>query len=352
MFNKLFSRFGRSHDMGIDLGTTNTLVYIRDKGIVINEASVVAINNRTNQILAIGEDARKMLGKTPPHILATRPLNKGVISDFEATEKMIKYFIDKVHQINLSSFRRPKVVVAIPLEVTEVEKKAFEDAVLQAGARSVYLIEAPLAAAIGAKLPIEQPTGRMIVDLGGGTTKIAVISLSSIVIKKSIQIAGEELNKNIVQYAQEQLNTFLGEETAERIKIKIGSATPQKEESNLKVRGRDLSTGLPKEIIVNDSQVREAIIRSLKMIIENIKYVLELTPPELVSDIYEEGVYISGGGALLKNLDKLISREIQIKTNIIEDPLTAVVRGTGFVLENLDDLKEVLSPSALEESEK
>ncbi|MDD4606815.1 MAG: rod shape-determining protein [Patescibacteria group bacterium] len=350
MFKKLLGHFIRAHDMGIDMGTVNTLVYVRDKGIVINEPSVVAINTKSDQILAIGDEAKKMLGKTPEHILATRPLERGVISDFEATEKMIHYFIDKVHQTKNLFLPHPRIVTGLPLDVTEVEKKAVEDAILQAGAQRVYLVEEPLAAAVGAHLPIEQPTGYMIVDLGGGTTKIAVISLGSIVSQKSIDVAGQELNKDIVQYAQDELNILLGEETAERLKIKIGSAVVEKELKELKVRGRDLNTGLPREIVLNEGQVLEAINRSLRIIVDNIKYVLEVTPPELVSDIYERGLFLSGGGALLRNIDQYISQQINIQVNLIDDPLTAVVRGTGAILENLETLKEVLIPSAKEEA--
>lgn len=349
MFKNILGHFIRAHDMGIDMGTVNTLVYVRDKGIVINEPSVVAINTKTDQILAIGDEAKKMLGKTPEHILATRPLERGVISDFEATEKMIHYFIDKVHQTKNLFLPHPKIVSGIPLGITEVEKKAVEDAILQAGAQRVYLVEEPLVAAVGARLPIEQPTGYMVVDLGGGTTKIAVMSLGGIVSQKTISIAGQELNKDIVRYAQNELNVLIGEETAERLKIKIGSALPDQENKKLKIRGRDLNTGLPSEIEFSEIQVLEAINKSLNLIVENIKYVLEVTPPELVSDIYERGLFLSGGGALLKNIDKYISQKINIQVNLIDDPLTAVVRGTGMVLENLETMKEILIPSAKEE---
>lgn len=347
MFKKLFNRFSR--DMGIDLGTVNTLVYIRDKGIIINEASVVAINLRSDQILAVGEEAKKMLGKTPSHILAVNPLNEGVISDFEITERMLRYFIDKVHKENFSITPRPRVVIGIPLEITEVEKKAVEDAAFQAGAKEVFLITEPMAAAIGARLPIHEPVGNLLVDIGGGLAEIAVISLGGIVNWKALPIAGRVLNKNIIDYCRENFNLLLGKTTAEEIKIKIGSAYTLPKPLDLKIRGRDLISGLPKEITISDAEVREALKKSVKAIIEAIKDTIESTPPELVADIYERGIMLSGGGALLKGLDKLIHKEIKIPVHIIDDPLTAVVRGTGIILEDLENLKNLLSPSTQEE---
>ena len=347
MLKGLFGKF--SKDMGIDLGTANTLVYVKDKGIVINEPSVVAINTRNEQILAIGEEAQKMVGKTPSHIIATQPLVDGVISDFEVTEKLLKHFIDKVHRESFSILPRPRIVIGIPLGVTEVERKAVEDATLHAGAREVFLIEEPMAAAIGTRLPIQDASGNMIVDIGGGTTEIAVISLGGVVTWKSLRTAGNELDQDIIQYARENFNLLLGERTAEDIKIKIGTAYELGEPVETKMRGRDLITGLPKEVLINSVHIQEAIMKSLKMIIENIKTTIELTPPELVADIYEKGIIITGGGALLKNLDKLVSKETQIPVHVADDPLTAVARGTGIVLEDLENLKELLVASTEEE---
>lgn len=346
MIKGILGKFSR--DMGIDLGTVNTLVYVRDKGIVINEPSVVAINLRNDQILAVGEEARKMVGKTPSHIVAVRPLVDGVISDFEVTEKMLKYFIDKVHRESFALVPRPRVVIGIPLGVTEVERKAVEDATLHAGAREVFLIEEPMAAAIGARLPIQDASGNIVVDIGGGTAEIAVISLGGVVTWKSLRIAGDELDKNIIQYARDHFNLLLGERTAEDIKIKVGSAIEENEPRETKMRGRDLISGLPKEVAINSQQIKEATSRSLRLIIENIKATIENTPPELVADIYEKGIMLTGGGSLLRGLDKLIARETQIPVHVADDPLTAVVRGTGIVLEELDNLKNVLVPSTEE----
>lgn len=343
MFNKLFGKF--SKDLGIDLGTANTLVHVKDRGIIINEPSVVAVNIRTGQILAVGEEAKKMVGKTPAHIVATRPLVNGVISDFEVTEKMLKYFIDRVHKESFTLIPRPRVIIGIPLDITEVEKKAVEDAALSAGAREVYLIEEPMAAAIGARLPVQDSSGNMVVDIGGGTTEIAVISLGGVVTYKSLKIAGDTLNQNIVQYARDEFNLLLGEKIAEDIKMKIGSASELKDKLETKMRGRDIISGLPREIIISDAHVREAIMRSVKLIVENIKATLENTPPELVADIYERGMILTGGGALLKNLDKAIMKATQIPVRVAADPLTCVARGTGVVLDDLNQLKDVLVPS-------
>lgn len=331
--------------MGIDLGTANTLVYVKDKGIVINEPSVVAVNSRTNQIIAIGRDAQEMLGKTPTHISITRPLAKGIISDFEITEKMLRYFIEKVHENSFTIVPRPRVVIAIPLEITEVEKKAVEDAVFLAGAREVTLVEEPLAAAIGARLPVEESVGSMIVNVGAGTTQISVISLSGVVTWRSIPVAGDELTKNIIQFAREKFNLFLGERIAELIKMRIGSAEELEVPLEMEMRGRDLLSGLPTEVIVTDEQIRGALARSIKIITENIKATLEVTPPELTADIFERGMVLTGGGALLKGLDKLISRLTEVPVRIADDPLTCVVRGTGILLENSNLLKEVAVPS-------
>jgi rod shape-determining protein MreB len=344
MFAKFLGRF--SHDLGIDLGTKNTLVYVTDKGIVINEPSVVAINKRTNEILEVGEAANRMVGKTPGHIETIKPLVDGVISDFEVTEKMLKYFITKVHQENFVLIPRPRVVIGIPLDLTEVERKAVEDAARSAGARKVYLIEEAMAAAIGAHLPVTEATATMVVDIGGGTTEIAVISLGGVVTWKSLRLAGNEFDNNIIEYIREEFNILIGEQIAESIKVQIGSAMPLNEPKEMEVRGRDLITGLPKAIMVNDIQIREAISRTITKIVENIKTILETTPPELVSDIYERGIFLSGGGALLRGLDKAISLAAKIPVKIAEDPLTCVVRGTGYLLGNKELLEKVVLPSA------
>ncbi|MBD3300690.1 MAG: MreB/Mrl family cell shape determining protein [Candidatus Moranbacteria bacterium] len=340
MLEKFFQKF--SHDIGIDLGTANTLVYVRGKGIIINEPSVVALNTRNGQILAIGGEAKKMVGKTPSHIVANRPLADGVISDFEVTEQMLKYFINKVHQSNFMLVPRPRVVVGIPSGVTEVEKRAVQEAAKNAGAREVYLIEEPMAAAIGARSPIQEATGNMIVDIGGGTTEIAVISLGGIVVSRSLRIAGDELNEDIIDYARETLGLMLGEKTAEDVKIAIGSVYPLDDPLGMTIRGRDLVTGLPKEVDVTDEHIREALARSIRTLLINIKGAVEETPPELVSEIMQRGIILAGGGGLLRGLDKLIEEHVEIKVKIIEDPLTAVARGTGIVLEDLDNLREVL----------
>jgi len=343
MLDKFFGKF--SKDLGIDLGTSSTLVYVEDKGIVINEPSVVAVNTRTDQILAVGKAAKDMIGKTPAHILVSKPLVKGIISDFEVTEKMLKYFIDKVHQDGFTIVPRPRVVIGVPMEITEVERKAVEDAALSAGAREVHLVESPMAAAIGARLPIEDSIGTMIVDIGGGTTEIAVISLGGVVTWKSLPMAGEEMNKHIVQYARESFNLLLGEHVAENIKIKIGSAMDLGTPLEMEMRGRDLISGLPKEIIVTDTQIREALSRSVGLITEQIKATLELTPPELVADIYERGIILTGGGALLHGFDKVIAKAAEIPVRVADDPLTCVVRGTGIIVENLPLLQTVALPN-------
>ena len=337
-----------SLDIGIDLRTANTLVYVKDRGILINEPSVVAVNTRTDQILAVGREAQQMIGKTPAHIVTTRPLVDGIISDYEVTEKMLKYFIDKVHREARVLLPRPRVVIAIPTEVTEVERKAVEDVLRSAGARSVSLIEEPMAAAIGTRLAVQEPTANMIVDIGGGTTEIAVISLGGIVTAKSLRLAGDELNRNIVQYAREQFNLLIGDRVAEAIKMQIGSASPLRESIETSMRGRDLITGLPKEVIISDGQVRHAITRSIKTTIENIKAILEITPAELVADIYERGIVLTGGGALLKNIDQAISEATQIPVRIADDPLTCVVRGTGILLDNDELLRDVMVPATID----
>ncbi len=346
MFNKLLGKF--SKDLGIDLGTKNTLVYTEEKGIVINEPSVVAVNTRTDEILAVGNEAKRMVGKTPGHIQAIKPLVDGVISDFEVTEKMLKYFIDKAHQESFTLMPRPRVVIGIPLDVTEVEKKAVEDAAKSAGAREVFLIEESMAAAIGARLPVAEPTATMIVDIGGGTTEISVISLGGVVAWKTLRTAGNTMDQNITQYVREEFNILIGEQVAEKTKIMIGSATELKESMDMEVRGRDLIHGLPRAVTINDAKVREAIGRTLSQIVENIKSTLEVTPPELVSDIYEHGIVLAGGGALLRGLDKEIAEATKIPVRVADDPLTCVVRGAGILLSDKELLDKVLTPGAEE----
>lgn len=344
MFKKLFGSF--SQEIGIDLGTASTLVYSRDKGIVINEPSVVAINNRTGQVLAVGNAARDMMGKTPGYLTTSRPLAKGIISDFEVAEKMLRYFIDRVHRGGFALAARPRVVIGTPLEITEVERKAVEDAVMSAGAREVFLVENTMAAAIGARLPVNESVGTMLVDVGGGTTDIAVISMSGIVTWKSLPVAGDEMNRSIVQYAREHFNLVVGDRVAEQIKIRIGSAMPLEEPSQMEMRGRDMMTGLPRETMVTDAQIREALSRSIRLIIENIKATLEVTPPELVADIYERGIVLTGGGAMLKGLAAAISEAAHIPVRIADDPLTCVVRGAGLLLDDKPLLTTIVLPSA------
>jgi rod shape-determining protein MreB len=346
IFDELLGYFSR--DIGIDLGTANTLVYVKGRGIVINEPSVVAINKRTNQILAIGNDAKKMVGRTPAHIVATRPLVDGVVSDFEVTEQMLKYFIDKVHKEGFTIFPRPRVVVGIPSGVTEVEKRAVEDAAQSAGARSVYLIEEPMAAAIGARMPVQEATGCLVVDIGGGTSEVAVLSLGGVVMSRSVRTAGDEFNADIQQFARDEFNLHLGERTAEEIKIAIGSAWPLDKRREAEMRGRDLVTGLPKAVRVNDEQIRYAMHKSIESVVDAIRTSIEETPPELVADILDRGIVLAGGGALLRGLDKLIAEQTKIPVYIADEPLTCVVRGTGLVLEDLEVLKDVLVESQYE----
>jgi rod shape-determining protein MreB len=341
MFDKIFSYF--SHNIGIDLGTANSLVYVQGKGIVINEPSVVAVNQKTGQILAIGEEAKRMVGRTPAYIVATRPLVDGVVSDFEVTEQMLKYFIDKVHKRRFIIGPRPRVIVGVPYGVTEVEKKAVRDAAKNAGAREVFLIEEPMAAAIGARLAVQEAGGNFIVDIGGGTTEVAVISLGGIVLAKSLRIAGDKLNEDIIRFAQEEYKLLIGERAAESAKIGIGSAYPLKERKEMPLRGRNLVTGLPEEILVTDEGIRRAMQKSVRQIVSAIKTTVEETPPELLADIMAKGIYLAGGGSLLRGLDILIQEEVKIPVKIIEDPMTAMVRGAGMVLENIDKLSETLT---------
>ncbi len=340
MLNKIFGYF--SKDVGIDLGTANTLVYVRGRGIVINEPSVVAINQKTGQVLAIGTEAKKMVGRTPGHITAVRPLIDGVISDFEVTEQMLKYFIDKVHKESFSLIPRPRVVIGIPSQITEVEKRAVHEAAKNAGAREVYLVEEPMAAAIGSRMPINEAVGNLIVDIGGGTTDIAIISLGGVVVARNLKIAGDKLNQDIIRYARDEYKLLIGEKAAEEIKIAVGSAYPQEENLHSAMRGRDLVSGLPKEIIVSDEEIRKALAHSVDALVSAVKLTVESAPPELVADLLKNGIILTGGGSLLRGLDKRIEDETKIPVRIAEDSLASVVIGTGIILENVDELSDVL----------
>lgn len=329
-----------SKDIGIDLGTANILVTVKGKGIVLNEPSVVAIDRETGGILATGNEAKEMLGRTPERIKAVRPMKDGVIADFTATELLLKNLLKKVNEKYNSG--RPRVVVGVPSGITEVEERAVEEAVIQAGAKEVYLMEEPMAAAIGANLKVEEPSGNIVVDIGGGTTEVAVISLGGIVVSNSLRVAGDELDDDIVNYIKREYNLAIGETTAEQIKKQIGCAIPLMTVEEMEVKGRDLNTGLPKNITVNSTQIEEAIKYSIYEIIEIVKNTLEKTPPELASDIAEKGIVLAGGGALIKNLDKLLSEKTGMPVYVAENPLDAVVRGTGKTLQDLEKLKKVL----------
>ncbi len=333
-------------DIGIDLGTANTLVHVKGKGIVVREPSVVAVNIKNNEVLAVGEPAKEMIGRTPGNIVAIRPMKDGVIADFDITQSMIKYFIKKA--MSNGVFSKPRVVICVPSGVTEVEKRAVEDATLQAGAKEAYLIEEPMAAAIGAELPVEEPSGSMVVDIGGGTSEVAVISLGGIVTSKSLRVAGDELDEAIVHYIKKEYSLMIGERTAEEIKVTIGGAYPKAKEERMQIRGRDLITGLPKNVEITSSEVNEALKEPVNAIIDSIKYTLEKTPPELASDIMDRGIMLTGGGALLDGLDKLIKQETGMPVSIAERPLDCVVLGTGKVLDEIETLKKVLlSPKRL-----
>ena len=335
---KLFSL--KSKDIGIDLGTANTLVTLKGKGVVLKEPSVVAIDRRTGNILATGYEAKEMLGRTPETIKAVRPLKDGVIADFTATQLMLKNIVTKVCQRYNAG--KPRVVVGVPSGITEVEERAVEESVLRAGAREVYLIEEPMAAAIGANLDVAEPTGNIIVDIGGGTTEVAVISLGGVVVSHSLRIAGDELDEDIVDYIKKEMGLAIGETTAEEIKMEIGCALPLMTERTMEIRGRDLSNGLPRNIEITSSQIQEAMQNSINEIVEIVKTTLEKTPPELASDIVEKGIVLAGGGALIKNLDKLLSQKTGMPVYIAENPLECVVKGTGKTLEDLERLKSVL----------
>lgn len=344
IFSKVFSRFTRA--IGIDLGTANTLVHVRGRGVLLREPSVIAIETETRKVLAVGEEAKRMLGRTPGNVIAIRPLKDGVIADFDHTEQMLRGFIRKVHRRN--SFIHPEVVVGIPSGVTEVERRAVIDAAKKAGAQDAYLIEEPMAAAIGSGLPVSEPTGSMIVDIGGGTTEVAVISLGGIVTAKSVRIAGDEIDEAIVAYIRKVYNLLIGDRTAEEVKLQIGSAYALDEELKMEVRGRDLLTGLPRSATVASTEIREAIHDPVFAIVESVKLTLELTPPELSSDIMDRGIVLAGGGALLRGIDKLLAVETQMPVHIAPDPLSAVVIGTGKALEESESnpaLKKVLANS-------
>jgi rod shape-determining protein MreB len=337
VFDWLFGMF--SNDLAIDLGTANTLIYVKGKGIILSEPSVVAIKKGTNQVLKVGKEAKEMLGRTPGSIVAIRPLKDGVIADFDVTEQMIRAFILKSH--NRKALVRPRVIVGVPSGITQVEKRAIRDSADQAGAREVYLIEEPMAAAIGAGLPVQEPSGSMIVDIGGGTTEVAVISLSGIVYSQSVRIAGDEMDEGITQYLKRKYNLLVGERTSENVKIQIGSAYPFDEPRKMEIKGRDLVDGIPKTLTINDSDVREALHDPVYAIVDAVKTALERTPPELSADIAEKGIVLAGGGALLHGLDTLISLETHLKVRVADDPLSCVVLGTGKVLDELDLLKTV-----------
>lgn len=335
MFNYVFSLF--SNDMGIDLGTANTLVYVKGQGIVLREPSVVAIERDSKRALAFGLEAKRMLGKTPANILSVRPLRNGVIADFEVTQEMIKYFIRKVH--NRRSLLHPRVVIGIPSGITEVEKRAVRESAEQAGAREVYLIEEPMAAAIGAEMPISEPSGNLIVDIGGGTTEVAVISLGGMVVSKSLDVAGDEMDEAIVQYFRRKYNLLVGETTAEDVKIRIGSVFPLPEEQSMEVKGRDQVTGLPKTITITSEEIRQALSEPVKLIIEVVKQTLEETPAELSADLVDRGIVLAGGGCLLRGFPELLSQETELPVTRSADPLSCVVMGCGRYLEELDNLK-------------
>ena len=339
MLSKLFSKFSR--DFAIDLGTANTLIYVKGKGIILKEPSVVAVKDegRTKKVLAVGNEAKRMIGKTPSAIKAIRPLREGVIADFEVAEAMIRYFIQKVY--NKGFFIKPRVIISVPSGTTQVERRAVKESAESAGAREVYLIEEPMAAAIGAGLPITEPVACMIVDIGGGTTEVAVISLGGIVISHSIKVAGDKLDEAIFQYIKRKYNLLIGEATAEQIKIKIGNVEPEDPNESLEIKGRDLVTGIPKTISITAKEVSEAIREPVELIIQAIKEVLEKTPPELAADIVDRGITLSGGGALLRNLDTLIHKETGLEVKIAKDTITCVALGAGKALEEIDKLKEI-----------
>jgi rod shape-determining protein MreB len=336
MFEKFLGIF--SSDIGIDLGTANTLVYVRDRGIVLREPSVVAIQAGSRRVLAVGEEAKRMLGRTPGNIIAVRPMKAGVIADFEITEAMLRYFIQKVH--NKRRWVRPRVIIAVPSGITEVEKRAVVDSAKHAGAREVHLIEEPMAAAIGVGLPVQEPAGNMIVDIGGGTTEVALISLAGIVFSRSVRVGGDEMDEAIIQYMKRVYNLLVGERTAEEIKITIGSAYPLEEEKSMEVKGRDLVNGLPKTLTVTSEEIREALQEPVSTIVDSVRVTLERCPPELAADLVDRGVVMAGGGSLLRGLDKLIAEQTGLPVHVADDPLSAVAEGTGVVLHELNFIRK------------
>jgi rod shape-determining protein MreB and related proteins len=343
MFKKLKQKFLRfaSNDIGIDLGTANTLVYVSGKGVVINEPSVVAVNQKTGRVVAVGSQAKSMIGRTPGHITAVRPLVDGVISDFEITEEMLSYLIKKAEGIS-KKMLGPKVVIGVPYGITNVERRAVRDAAKNAGARLVHIVEEPMSAAIGIRLPVREATGSMIIDIGGGTTDIAVISLGGIVRAKNLKIAGDKLNNDIVAYIRNEFKILIGEKTAEEVKVAISSVLPCNPALETTIRGRDLVTGLPREVIITDSDIREAIGSSIDTLLDSVKEVLETTPPEILADIMRNGIYLAGGGALIKGLPQVLSEYVGIQVFVAEDPLTAVARGAGIILEELEEFEDML----------
>lgn len=339
MFNRLLSLF--ASDFGVDLGTANSLVYVKDRGIILREPSVVAIQTGTKRVLAVGEEAKRMLGRTPGNITAIRPMKDGVIADFEITEAMLRYFIRKVQ--NRHVMMKPRIIIAVPSGITEVEKRAVKDSAIHAGAREVYLIEEPMAAAIGCGLPVQEPSGNMIVDIGGGTTEVALISLAGVVFMRSVRVGGDEMDEAIVQYMKRVYNLMIGESTAERIKISVASAYPLQEETSVEVKGRDLVAGLPKTMTITSEEIREAIQEPVATIVDAIRFTLERCPPELAADLVDRGIVLAGGGALLKGLDKLIMEQTGLPVHVADDPLSVVSEGTGLVLNELKFLRKVAS---------
>ncbi|MCE9615845.1 MAG: rod shape-determining protein [Lentisphaerae bacterium] len=335
MFSNFLGLF--SNDIGIDLGTANTLVYVKDRGIVLREPSVVAVQAGTKRILAVGEEAKRMLGRTPGNIVAIRPMKAGVIADFEITEAMLRYFVKKIH--NRRKMVRPRIIIAVPSDITEVEKRAVKDSATRAGAREVFLIEEPMAAAIGVGLPVQEPAGNMIVDIGGGTTEVALISLAGIVFSRSVRVGGDQMDECIVQYMKRVYNLMIGERTAEEIKISMGSAYPVEQEVTREVKGRDLVAGLPKTLTITSEEIREALQEPISAIVDAIRVTLERCPPELSADLVDRGMILAGGGALLTGLDKLIAEQTGLPVHLADDPLSAVAEGTGVVLNELNFLR-------------
>lgn len=329
------------NDIGIDLGTANMLVYVRGKGVILNEPSVVAVNQKTGQVVAVGTEAKNMLGRTPPHIVAVRPIVDGVISDFEVTEEMLHYLLNKAQTVS-KKFLGPRVVVGVPSGITNVETRAVRDATKNAGASEVHIVEEPMAAAIGMHLPINEPVGNMVIDIGGGTADIAVISLGGVISSKNVRIAGDKLNDDIASYIRSEFKIIIGEKTAETIKVTICSLLPEENPLETQARGRDLITGLPREVVVTDSDIREAVSHSIERLVSATKEVLEITPPEILSDIMHRGIYLAGGGALIKGFAQILKEEVKMPVYMADDPLTCVVRGTGIILEKLGKFRDIL----------